>query len=293
MINTHSPLNDLPKMTTYTEQSHPNLYNEILKDPKIDLIFITTRHNYHSQMIIESIMNNKNVFVEKPLCINKKELNEIIKCYNKNNQSISIGFNRRFSPLSKKIKKLLGSSSNILNISITCNAGYVPKNSWVHDLEIGGGRVIGEVCHFIDLSSYFTNSLVSKVCMSSMGNNTNMNTDNVSLLLKYKNGSNVTINYFSNGSRSYSKEKIEIFKDNKILVLDNWRKLTGYGFENFTKKSIKQDKGHYNQFKILLDNQIQDGTPTIPFDQIINTTKTTLLAMNSLSENRWVDVIDD
>ena len=111
--------------------------------------------------------------------------------------------------------------------------------------------------------------------------------------LKYKNGSNVTINYFSNGSRSYSKEKIEIFKDNKILVLDNWRKLTGYGFENFTKKSIKQDKGHYNQFKILLDNQIQDGTPTIPFDQIINTTKTTLLAMNSLSENRWVDVIDD
>ena len=114
-----------------------------------------------------------------------------------------------------------------------------------------------------------------------------------SLLLKYKNGSNATINYFSNGSKTYSKEKIEIFKDNKILVLDNWRKLTGYGFKNFTKKNIKQDKGHHNQFKILLNNQFKNGSPIIPFDGIINTTKTTLLAMKSLSENRWVDVIDD
>jgi len=268
-------------------------YKEILKDQKTDLVFITTRHNSHAKLIIESIISKKNVFVEKPLCINKDELDEIVDCYNQNKQSISVGFNRRFSPISKKAKELLSSTSNILNINLTCNAGFIPKDSWVHDMEIGGGRVIGEICHFIDLCSYFTNSLVSKVCMSSLGPESKLNTDNVSLLLKYQNGSNVTINYFSNGSKSFSKEKVEIFSDNKVLIIDNWRKLTGYGFKNFSKYKAKQDKGHFNQFKKLLNYQLNNGKPIIPFDEVLNTTQVTISALESLIKNRWINILND
>ena len=126
-----------------------------------------------------------------------------------------------------------------------------------------------------------------------MGEKYKNNTDNVSILLKYKNGSNAIINYFSNGSKSYPKERIEVFSQGSNLVIDNWKTLYGFGCKNFKKKSIKQDKGHHNQFKLLIEQQNNGGLAIIPFDEIINTTKTTFSAIKSLTENRWVDVIDD
>tara|TARA_B100001123_G_scaffold437036_1_gene568498 strand:- start:3164 stop:5284 length:2121 start_codon:yes stop_codon:yes gene_type:complete len=265
-------------------------YYEILKNPNIDLVMVTTRHNKHAKIVIESLNSNKNIFVEKPLAITNDDLEKIIKSYNDSNQSISVGFNRRFSPLSQKIKKLLTENTNPLNIIVTCNAGFIDKNHWIHDMEIGGGRIIGEACHFIDLCTYFTNSYVSKVCTNYLGESPKDNKDNASIFLKYKNGSNVVLNYFSNGSKSYSKERIEIFSDERTLILDNWHTLYGYGFKNFKKMKTIQNKGHFNQFKTLLENQKNGNGPTIPFDQIINTTRATFGAVESIKNNKWIQI---
>ncbi|MDR1610873.1 MAG: bi-domain-containing oxidoreductase, partial [Candidatus Symbiothrix sp.] len=196
-------------------------YKEILNDKEVNLALITTRHNAHTRMVIDCLNADKNVFVEKPLCLNEKELNEIVETYKqKENLTLTVGFNRRFSPFAVKMKQLLGSSP--MNIIATMNAGFIPPEVWVHDLQVGGGRIIGEACHFIDLCSYLSGSKVISVCMNSLGANPAENTDNVSILLKYENGANAVINYFANGSKAYSKERIEAYSQERTLILDNW-----------------------------------------------------------------------
>jgi predicted dehydrogenase len=200
---------------------------------------------------------------------------------------VVVGFNRRFAPLAKKMKKLLGEGPK--NIVATMNAGFIPPEVWVHDLEMGGGRIIGEACHYIDLCTYLAGSKVKAVCMNSMGTNPQENTDNASILLKYENGTNAVINYFANGSKAYSKERIEAYNQEKTLVIDNWRVLKGYGVKGFSKQKTKLDKGHKNQFKLLVES-IKTGQPIIPFDEIVNTTKASFAAIKSLKEGRWVEV---
>ncbi len=227
----------------------------------------------------------------EPLALSEEELDQIIDNYESSDVNISVGFNRRFAPLSKQMKKVLGDVTNPINIVANMNAGFIPKDSWVHDMEVGGGRIIGEACHYIDLCSYLAESKVVSVCMNAMGVNPKENTDNASILLKYENGSNAVINYFSNGSKSYSKERIEVYSQERTLVMDNWRKLRGYGFKNFSNSSSSQDKGHYNQFKQLLEQHKNGGLPIISFDQIINTTKASFAAIKSMKERKWVSII--
>jgi predicted dehydrogenase len=248
---------------------------------------ITTRHNLHASMTLEAIKAGKNVFVEKPLCLNETELDEITKAANQNNKMIVVGFNRRFATLAKKMKQLLGEGPK--NIVTTMNAGFIPPEVWVHDLEVGGGRIIGEACHYIDLCTYLAGSKVKAVCMNSMGTNPQENTDNASILLKYENGTNAVINYFANGSKAYSKERIEAYNQEKTLIIDNWRVLKGYGVKGFSKQKTKLDKGHKNQFKLLVES-IQQGKPLIPFDEIINTTRASFAAIESLKQGKWIEV---
>ena len=265
-------------------------YKEILKDDDVDLVFVTTQHNMHAKMAIETINSGKSVFVEKPLALNQDELNQIIANYNSNNANISVGFNRRFAPLAKKMKSLLGSSTIPINIIATMNAGFIPKDLWVHDMEIGGGRIIGEACHYIDLCSYLSGSKVTDVCMNAMGNNPEENTDNASIMLKYENGSTAVINYFSNGSKSYSKERVEVYSQERTLIMDNWRTLKGYGFKGFSSSKSSQDKGHFNQFQELIEQLKNGGEPIIPFDNIVNTTKASFAAIDSLKEGLWISI---
>ena len=265
-------------------------YHQILQDPNVGLVLATTQHNSHASLVNEKLKAGKNSFVEKPLCIKESDIDKIIFQYNKSNNSISVGFNRRFGDLAIKMKELIGSSEVPINITATFNAGFIPSDNWVHDLDIGGGRILGEACHFIDLCTYLTGSMVEKVCMSALTNNPQKNTDNASILLKYENGSNVVINYFSNGSKSYSKERIEVYSQEKTLILDNWRQLLGYGFKNFTKIKQRQDKGHLNQFIALVNQQKEGGSPIIAFDEIINTTKASFAALRSLKERRWISL---
>lgn len=265
-------------------------YHQILNDENVDLVMITTQHHMHAKMVIEAINAGKSVFVEKPLALNESELYGIIEKYNSKDVNVSVGFNRRFAPLAKKMKKALGSSSAPINIIATMNAGFIPKDVWVHDMEIGGGRIIGEACHYIDLCSFISGSKVTSVCMNAMGISTEENTDNASILLKYENGSNAVINYFANGSKAYSKERLEIYSQERTLVLDNWRQLKGYGFKGLSGAKSGQDKGHFNQFKELIDQQKNGGEPIIPFDEIINTTKASFAAIESLKEGKWITI---
>lgn len=262
----------------------------IFNDKDVDLVLVTTRHDSHAQLVTEALKADKHVFVEKPLALNQIELDKILDAYNIGNKSIGVGFNRRFAPLSLQMKKVLGSDSMPINIIATMNAGFIPGNSWVHDLESGGGRLIGEACHFIDLCTFLSGSSVKSVCINAMGLNPKENTDNASILLKYENGTNAVINYFSNGSKAYAKERVEVYKQEKTLIMDNWRKLKGYGFKNFKNASSGQDKGHQNQFDLLIKSIIKGGEPIIPFDEIVNTTKASFAVIESLKEGAWVAV---
>ena len=265
-------------------------YQKILKDEEVDLIIVTTQHHMHAKMTMEAINAGKSVYVEKPLALNEKELDEIIKNYNSKNINLSVGFNRRFAPLAKKMKKALGNSITPINIVATMNAGFIPKDVWVHDMEIGGGRIIGEACHYIDLCTYLTGSKVVSVCMNAMGLNPEENTDNTSILLKYENGSNAVINYFANGSKSYSKERVEVYSQERTLIMDNWRTLKGYGFKGFTSAKSPQDKGHFNQFQALVNQQKNGGESIIPFIEIVNTTRASFAAIESLKEGKWISI---
>jgi predicted dehydrogenase/threonine dehydrogenase-like Zn-dependent dehydrogenase len=261
-------------------------YDEILKDDEVDLVMIATRHNQHALMTQKALMACKHVFVEKPLALNREELNQIIEAYQKQSKTITVGFNRRFSPHAEKMKTLLGTAP--MNVIATMNAGNIPVNSWVHDLKVGGGRIIGEACHFIDLITFLTGSKVVSVCMNAMGENPSENTDNATIILKYANGSTGTINYFSNGNKSYSKERVEVYSQERVLILDNFRHLEGYGFKGFSSMKTSLDKGHKNQFEKLVQTIQNGGSPLIPFEEIVNTTQASFAAIQSLKERKWI-----
>jgi predicted dehydrogenase/threonine dehydrogenase-like Zn-dependent dehydrogenase len=263
-------------------------YKSIFRDSEVDLVLITTRHDKHAAMVVESMEAGKHVFVEKPLALNHAELQHIVAAKQQSNTTVNVGFNRRFAPLALKMKKLLGDSSTPVNIVATMNAGAIPMSSWVQDIEVGGGRIIGEACHFIDLCSYLCGSKVKAVCMNAMGLNPGENTDNASILLKYENGSNAVINYFSNGNKSYSKERVEVYSQERTLIMDNWRKLFGYGFKGFSSESASQDKGHAAQFELIVKRIKEGGEPIIPFDDILNTTLASFAAIESLNNSGWI-----
>ncbi len=263
-------------------------YQDILDDKEVNAVMITTRHSAHAGQVVEALKAGKDVFVEKPLALTLAELESVREAYEGCGKTLTVGFNRRFSPFSQAAKESLAEGAPIQVIA-TMNAGFIPPNSWVHDLESGGGRIIGEACHYIDLISYFAGSRVEKVVMNALGNHPESNTDNASIMLKYANGSTGIINYFATGSKSYPKERIEIFSQSKNILIDNFRKAEFYGFKRGNKKKT-QDKGHKEQFRRWLQSVKQGGEAIIPFDEIYNTSKAVILAVESLKAGKWMEV---
>ncbi len=262
-------------------------YKTILADNRVDVVLITTRHNEHAKMTAECLEAGKHVFVEKPLAIDVYGLKRVIKAHD-GRKTVTVGFNRRFSPHMVQVKKLIGSA--LINVVATMNAGAIPPNVWVHDMNIGGGRIIGEACHYIDLITYLTGSKVTSVCMNAMGTNPNINTDNASILLQYENGSTGVINYFANGSKAYPKERIEVHSQEQTIVTDNFQVTTGYGTKNFSKLKTSIDKGHEAQFRLLNERIKSGGTALIAFDELVNTTLASFAAIESLKTKNWVSV---
>ncbi len=271
-------------------------YKEILQDGDVDAVIITTRHNSHSNFVMEALAAHKHVFVEKPLAINSEQLEAVINGYesqassNSNSTSVMVGFNRRFSPHIASIKHSLGNEPGPMSLVATMNAGFIPGNVWVHDMQVGGGRIIGEACHYLDLCVFLTGSEIKSVCMNALGQSPLENTDNASILVKFHNGSNAVINYFSNGSKAYSKERLEVYSKERTWIMDNFRTTEAFGVKGFNNLKTKIDKGHKNQFTQYVDFLRNGGKPLIPWLELVNVSKASLAAIESLKSGNWVDI---
>lgn len=261
----------------------------VLQSPEVDLVMIATRHDSHAALSIRALNAGKHVFTEKPVALQPEELDQLERCLQQHPESLFFtGFNRRFSPLSVKAKQLIGNAGD-LNIIITVNAGALPADHWLHNMKTGGGRIIGEACHFFDLMSYFTGSAIETVYATDTGKGTGF--ENCIIQLQYKNGMHGVINYVANGSKAYPKEKIELFTNGGVLVIDNFIKLTGYGIPRFRSVRIRQNKGHAEQFNAIIKAVATGGEPVIPFTSILNTTKATFAAIKSIQDRSMIEVI--
>jgi len=261
---------------------------EIYKNSELNSIFVTTRHDSHAKNVIKAINSKKHVFVEKPLCIYEEELESIKESYT-GETIIQVGFNRRFSPMIEKMK------SNItgqISVNYRVNAGIIPKDVWIQDRTIGGGRIIGEVCHFIDTCSYLINSEVKSVFATSINKEDQSipDEDNVNIVLKYENGSTATISYYAYGDTNMPKEYIEVFSSGVSMQMNDFRELLIYKNGKLAKeKSSNQDKGFVGEFKAFKD-AVKSGNEAISFQSIYNTTKTTFKILESLRSNSLVEV---
>lgn len=255
--------------------------DEIFSNSSIDTVFIATRHDSHAYYVTQALKSRKNVYVEKPLCLNQDELEEIEKLCNQNNVGVMIGFNRRFSPLARYIKSKLpeGPMSMIYRV----NAGQITSSSWIQDKQIGGGRIIGEACHFIDLMSYLCCSNPCAVSASVLPDAQGLN-DTVNIMVRFENGSTGIVAYYSNGSKKLPKEYIEVYSSGMTGVIDDFKSCRLYGKKVETKKLSTQDKGQANMIKEFFDC-LNDGHLPISLDNILKVTKATFAALDSISLN--------
>lgn len=259
-------------------------YRTILDDAEIDSVAITTQHGTHARFVCEALATGKHVFVEKPLCLSWIELAEIEHAYAdacaKSPRILMVGFNRRFSPLVKTAKRLLDGQQEPKSIVMTVNAGAIPGDHWTQDEEAGGGRILGEACHFIDLIRFFAGSPILDIHTSVMRRkDVATPPDTVAITITFSDGSLGVVNYFANGHKDFPKERLEIFSGGRILVLDNFRSLSGHGWPGFKGESLwAQDKGHAEGARAFVEAVKQGGVSPIPYDEIIEVTKATLKA---------------
>jgi len=270
-------------MTASTETS--DLWNS----DTINTVSIVTRHDAHAQQVINALNSGKNVFVEKPLALTLTELEEIDKSYHKANKSnvvrLMVGFNRRYAPHVVKMKKLLESHRSPKSIIMTVNAGAIPGEHWVQDTLIGGGRIIGEGCHFIDLMRHLVGHKITDFTATMIGNvpGVEIREDKASITLSFEDGSFGTIHYLANGGSEFPKERIEVFCDNAVLQMDNYRVLTGYGWTSFKKmKLFKQDKGQKACAKAFIESIVNGKESPIPYNEVMESSKVSIEIANLL-----------
>ncbi|MGB9553465.1 MAG: Gfo/Idh/MocA family protein, partial [bacterium] len=246
-----------------------------------------TRHDSHASYVIKALRAGKHVFVEKPLCLNKKELEEIKSVYNQTNKILMVGFNRRFSPLSIITRGLLLGRREPLSIIYTVNAGAIPSDHWIQDPGAGGGRIIGEACHFIDLIRYFVGSPIIDVNARIIGEAPSrvVREDKMTIMLEFADGSTGVIHYLANGSKRYPKERIEIFSEGRILVINNFKTLRGYSWKGFKGKRLwRQDKGHKTEAALFIQQVREGGEPIISWSELEEVTLATFTAVERAKE---------
>ncbi len=260
---------------------------QLLNNDKINTVVIATQHNLHAGQVIQALKAGKNVFVEKPLALSHRELDQIEMAYTGQSGRcrLMVGYNRRFSPLVKLMKDQLENVSEPKSFIMTMNAGAIPADHWTQDPRVGGGRIIGEACHYIDLMRYLAGSEIENYTVTCMGTNLGMDVveDKASITLSFKDGSFGTIHYFANGGKEFAKERIEVFADNAVLQLDNFRKLMGFGWKGFKKKSLfVQDKGQKNCAKYFVDAVSAGKSAPISFEEIIEVARISVDIADSL-----------
>lgn len=263
--------------------------NALLADPAIDLVVVTTRHDTHADFVCKALEAGKHVFVEKPLAIDAAGLDRIIACRSRLERPplVGVGFNRRFAPQVQTMRKLLaGHAATPKCLVMTVNAGAIPFDNWNHDPTIGGGRIIGEGCHFIDLMRYLVGHPIERISAMVIGGAGAQveRADKMTLTLAFKDGSLGTVHYFANGHKSYPKERLEVFCDGRILVLDNFRALHGYGFAGFNKQKLwQQDKGHAACIDAFVQAVRSGQSAPIPFEELVEVTRASFDAVSIAS----------
>lgn len=257
-------------------------YRKILDDPEVDMVMICTRHNLHADMAIRAMKAGKAVFVEKPMALTQEETERVIKTAEETGVPFMVGFNRRFSKYAVEAKKFTDLRRNPLIINYRMNAGFIPKDSWIQTEE-GGGRIIGEGCHIIDLFGYFTGSRVSQIFTNRISTNTDQVTpeDNCVISLKYEDGSVCTLTYTGQGHKSYGKEFCEIFFDGKTIVIDDYKSIKGYGVSLGEIQSQNSEKGQYEELIAFYDAIMNDNVYTIPLREMEQTTIASIIAQDN------------
>ncbi|PWH12559.1 MAG: hypothetical protein DDG60_12270 [Anaerolineae bacterium] len=259
---------------------------QILDDPEINTVAILTRHDSHADLAVRALKAGKHVFVEKPLAVNGNQLVAIIdQLQITNNQLLTVGFNRRFAPLAIQLAAHFASRAEALYIHYRVNAGYIPLNHWTHDPEQGGGRIIGEGCHFIDFLTFLVGAPPVAVSAVALPNGGKYREDNVSMTFTFADGSVGVVDYLANGDKSFPKERVEVFCGGSVAVLDDFRTLeTVKDGKKKTVKLASQDKGHFNEMQALV-RAIREGIPPIPYDQLIGVTQASFAAVESIRKN--------
>ncbi|MGV2989284.1 bi-domain-containing oxidoreductase [Vibrio sp. E150_011] len=283
---THGEKTGFAKTTTDTAA--------MINDSEINTIAIVTRHNSHAKFVCDALNAGKNVFVEKPLAITIEELAQVeATYYSVANQTaapkLMVGFNRRFSPQVQKMKELLSSVKEPKSFMMTMNAGAIPAEHWTQDNEVGGGRIIGEACHFIDLMRFLAGSEITSVQCRRMGDvdSVDITEDKAAIILGFADGSFGTIQYLANGAASFPKERVEVFSAGRVLQLDNFRKLKGFGWPGFKKMNLwKQDKGQTPCSAAFLES-IEKGTEApITARELFEVAKVTIEIAEQLRNQR-------
>lgn len=263
----------------------------ILADPEVKGVIIATRHHLHAAQAAAAVRAGKHVLVEKPLCLDADGLRLIAEALSANPAAtLSVGYNRRFSPHAVKIRELLGAASGPVSLVATMNAGAVPAKHWVHDPEVGGGRLIGEACHLVDLAIFLTGSLITEVGAVSLGGGGSPAGDTASILLRHDNGSTSVVNYFANGHRDHPKERVEIYSQERVVVLDDFRETRAVGFRSFKRLRTRPDKGHDIQFAEFARRVLGGGVPIIPWAELLNGARAMLAVREAIITRRWVPV---
>jgi len=252
---------------------------DIFQQKDINAVCILTPHSTHAKLVREALQENKHVFVEKPLCVTQQELEEITETYRTINFQekpfLMVGYNRRFSPHSRKVKAFLQNRKDPLMIHYRVNAGFVPKTHWVHSEEEGGSRIIGEICHFVDLMIFFNGSYPEKVYAERVSGNdkTIVNDDNVAIILKFKDGSIGSIFYSASGDKAFSRERIEVFCEGKTFCIEDFKKTFLYlGGNKETYRTLNQEIGYEEElthfFKVIKGEQ----NPCLNYEEIYYST---------------------
>ena len=263
----------------------------LFNDPEINTIVVTTRHDSHARFVCQALKAGKHVFVEKPLALNREELKEIESVYTDvaSRQSaplVMVGFNRRFAPQVQKMKSLLASVQEPKSFVMTVNAGAIPPDHWTQDMAVGGGRIIGEGCHFVDLLRFLAGAPIVSVQAMRMGRAPGVLVldDKVSFTLGFADGSFGTVHYLANGHKSFPKERLEVFCAGRILQLDNFRKLHGFGWPGFHKMNLwRQDKGNGACVAAFVE-AIQNGAMApIPFEELVESTRVSFDIVDALA----------
>jgi predicted dehydrogenase/threonine dehydrogenase-like Zn-dependent dehydrogenase len=261
---------------------------EILNDLSINTVVIATRHHLHAAQVIAALDSGKHVFCEKPLCLSETELADIVAAHDRaaNRGLLMVGFNRRFAPLALRLKSFLQDAHEPLALHYRVNAGFLPSDHWLNDPQQGGGRILGEVCHFVDFLCFLTGASPVEVETRSLPNQGQYSNDNIVCSLRFADGSQGTISYLANGDKSYSKERIEVFGGGSVAVLEDFRRLelVRGGKKRVVRSLLRKDKGHHGEWAAFI-SAIQTGAESpIPFSEIVSTMSATF----ALEESRYL-----